>query len=126
MMEQIVTIEGNNVSNFKDFVQEFNRVFCSQFNSVWHGNLDAFNDFLSWPEKKYTLVWKDSDLSRQRLGYDKMANWLEECIQNCHPSNVPELQLRLEGARCNVGQRMFDWLVEIIRDNQEFVELRLE
>src|SRR5436853_75061 len=101
MTDHIVTIEGRNVSNFKDFVQEFNRVFCSQFNSVWHGNLDAFNDYLSWPEKKYTLVWKDSDLSRQRLNYHEMASWLEERIQNCHPSNVPEFQLRLEEARHN-------------------------
>jgi hypothetical protein len=55
-----------------------------------------------------------------------MAKWLEERVRSCHPLNVPEMQRRLEAARRGEGETMFDLLVEIIRDNSEYVTLRLE
>ena len=121
----VFTIDGRNFDDFAGFVREFNRVFCSPFNVVWEGNLDAFNDYLSWPEEKYTLVWKHSGLSRQRLGYSEMVRWLAERVQHCHPANVTQMQAELEAAKRNEGPTVFDWLVEIIGENHEFCELQL-
>ena len=123
----VYEIDGRSFVDFAGFIEEFNRVFVRQFDSTWNGNLDAFNDYLFWPDQHpYLLVWRHSDLSRQRLGHEEMAKWLEERVRHCHLLNVPEIQRRL-GAACRVeGETMFDLLVEIIRDNAECVTLRLE
>jgi hypothetical protein len=126
MSEPVFIIDGSKFDDFAGFIQEFNRAFSSQLGAEWHGNLDAFNDFLSWPGGKYTLLWKQSDLSGRRLDYDKMAKCLEECVRHCHPTNVPHMRERLEKAERGEGQTLFDVLLEIIRDNKEYVDLRLE
>ena len=124
MSKPVLTIDGNNVYDFASFIQEFNRTF-SQFDVEWSGNLDAFNDYLVWPDGEYILVWERSELSRQRLGFDEMVKWLGERVQHCHPANVPQMRERLEAAKRAEGQTMFDLLVEIIRGNKNYVELRL-
>jgi hypothetical protein len=40
-------INGENFENSDGFIREFNRIFISQLDAEWHGNLDAFNDYLS-------------------------------------------------------------------------------
>ena len=122
----IYVIDGDNFTDFDSFTKEFTRVLCSQFGANWRGHLDAFNDFLYWPERPYVLVWKSVERSRAALGHGEMVKWLEERIKNCHPTGVPHFQERLDAARAGQGPTMFDFLVEIIRDNEEFVELRLE
>ena len=124
-MLPVLTIDGSKVGDFACFIQEFNRIYA-RFDVLWNGNLDAFNDYLAWPDEKYVLVWKDSDLSRARLGYGEMIKWLEERVQHCHPSNASHMQERLEAAKLEKGQTMFDLLVEIIQDNSDYVHLRLE
>jgi Barstar (barnase inhibitor) len=92
-------------------------------------NLDAFNDFLFWlceDKGPYTLIWRNSALSRQNLGHEAMACKLEAMLKTCHPSNIPLFRQRLDRARRGEGPTLFDWLVEIIEDNKDFVRLRLE
>ena len=125
MSQPVLTIDGNKVSDFASFIQEFNRIYAP-FDVLWKGNLDAFNDFLVWPDEKYILVWKDSARSREKLGHGEMVQWLEGRVQHCHPSNVPQMQERLEAAKLGKGQTMFDLVVEIIQDNSDYVQLRLE
>ena len=119
-------IDGNNFEDFTGFIREFNRCFYAYTEGGWNGNLDAFNDYLVWPEEKYALIWKDSDKSRQRLGHAEMVKWLEECLHHCHPLSVPHMQERLEAAGREEGQTLFDLIVEIIRGHKDFVDLRLE
>jgi hypothetical protein len=56
------------------------------------GNLDAFNDILSWPSletgQRYALTWKNSALAKEGSGHAAMARELEQMLQSCHPSNV--------------------------------------
>ncbi len=125
MSRSVLTIEGKNVHDFESFIQEFNRVY-SHFGVLWSGSLDAFNDYLVWPDQRYALVWKDSGLSRVSLGHGEMVKWLEERVQHCHPQNVPHMRERLEAAKLKRGQTMFEQLVEIVEDNGDYVQLRLE
>ena len=125
MAQPVLTIDGLQVNDFASFIQEFNRIYAP-FDVLWKGSLDAFNDFLVYPNEKYILVWKDSDRSREKLGYGEVVKWLEERIQHCHPSNVPHMRERLEAAKLGKGQTMFDLLEEIIQDNSDYVQLRLE
>jgi hypothetical protein len=95
----------------------------------WRGNLDAFNDMLAGgfgtPDDGFILIWRNSAISKEKLGYAETVEWYEIMIQHCHPSNVKAITRRLEHARDNVGYTLFDKLVEIINDHKN-IELRLE
>lgn len=125
MSQLIVTINGDQVHDYSGFIQEFNRAF-SGCSADWDGNLDAFNDYLVWPEGAYVLIWKDSEVSRRALSYEEMSKWLEERLQACHPSNRQQIRQWLEAAKDGQGPTMFDTLIEIIGVNTGYVELKLE
>ena len=126
MSEQTYVIDGADFTTFEEFCREFSSV-CLEGHE-WNGNLDAFNDFLSWPmaEDRYTLIWKNAELSRQRLGHDELVRKLNSMLKSCHPSNIAEIEARRDRAMNNEGPTPFDWLIEIINNNDDFVELRLE
>jgi RNAse (barnase) inhibitor barstar len=129
MNKKVYEIDGNNSSNLHEFATDFTNRLNLEIG--WLGNLDAFNDILhggfGTPDEGFILVWRNSELSKQRLGYPETIKWLEERIQNCHPSNVEHFKQRLKFARQNEGQTLFDMLVEIITDEEhKDIELRLE
>ena len=50
-------VDVANVTSWEEFITAFNEGFVSTFGSEWNGNLDAFNDYLWWPdEHPYRLV----------------------------------------------------------------------
>lgn len=135
-MSPEVIIDASQFSDLAGFAEHFSEVALrGQYR--WKGNLDAFNDILrggfGTPEGGFTMVWRHSAISRERLGYGETIKWLEERVQNCHPANVPIMKQRLAEARQGKGQTLFDMLVEIIRDHgpggeqaEDQVDLRLE
>src|SRR5258708_33663722 len=62
-------VEGARFDTFDDAAAEFTRVLG--LTMPWHGNLDAFNDFLrggfGTPDERLVLVWRGSAISRERL-----------------------------------------------------------
>jgi RNAse (barnase) inhibitor barstar len=128
MQKRVYEIDGDNFSTLEEFAAEFSNKL--QLDIRWRGNLDAFNDILhggfGTPDEGFVLVWKNSELSKKRLGYQEMIKWLEACLPTCHPSNIEPIKQRLELARQNKGQTMFDMLIEIITDEEhDDVELIL-
>jgi hypothetical protein len=119
-------IKGTQFSTLDGFFEEAWQVLVGERRQTDFTYLDAFHDIMSWPTSPYVLVWSDSEVSRQCLGHSEIAKKLDEMLQHCHPSNVQDVAQRLERARRAEGPTMFDWLVEIIRDNSEFLTLRLE
>jgi Barstar (barnase inhibitor) len=121
-------IDGRNFNTLGGFYHEVGRVLLSE--PRWTGNLDAFDDILSWPcfeaGGPYLLVWQYSALSKQHLGHEQMTQKLETMLQNCHAANTPEPTERLEQAKQGQGPTLFDWLVEIMEENQDYLTLRLE
>src|SRR5687768_14776802 len=117
MSDKIYTLDGLKFSNLQEFAKYFSKIFL--VNYEWNGNLDAFNDILrggfGTPEEGLTIVWKNSDISRERLGYAETIKWLTERNDNCHPSNISHFQQRLEQAKQNSGETIFDIIIEIIR-----------
>ena len=120
-------VDGATFNTLGDAAAEFNRVLG--LTMPWQGDLDAFNDFLrggfGTPHEGFVLVWRGSAVSRERLDYGETIKWLEERVQNCHPTNVPVMQQRLAAARRGEGQTLFDMLLEIVQDHED-IELRLE
>jgi hypothetical protein len=95
----------------------------------WDRRLSAFGDVLrggfDTSNGGFILVWRSSELSRERLGYPETVRQLEARLQRCHPSNRSIFEGELAEARHGRGPTVFDWLVRIIRRNPE-IELRLE
>lgn len=55
MREYVVDVSA--ASSWADFIAAFNEGFVRPVGGDWSGNLDAFNDYLSWPdEHPYRLV----------------------------------------------------------------------
>lgn len=120
----VYEIDGEHFSTLEGFFQELWPIVAGSPNSG-RTNLDALNDVLSWPDQPYELVWKNSALSKVRLGYPEIARKLEMLLQTCHPSNRDDILVRLDRARSAVGPTMFDWLVELIRENEPYLTLQL-
>ncbi len=121
------TIDGQNFATLDEFYEEVGRVLIP--GQRWGKNLDAFIEILSWPFNKerrpYTLIWKNSAISKARLGHAELARKLESMISSCHPAAIPSVHARLQQAREGKGPTLFDWLVEMMQKSQEHVELRL-
>ena len=127
-------IDGTRFSTLEEFYDEVSSVLIPDV--FWGHNLDAFNDILrggfGTPEEGFKLIWKNSALSRQRLGYQETVRQLELRLARCHPSNREHVAKDLEAVTRKEGPTVFDWLVEIIRvhglggsEEEDHVELNL-
>lgn len=135
LAKQVFEIDGNNFSTLETFCDEVSRVLM--LSSAVRSNLDAFNDILrggfGTPDEGFILRWKNSDVSRQRLGYAETARQLERRLEQCQAEHRPRVTRELELARSEQGETVFDWLVGIIREHgpggsesEDAVELILE
>ncbi|MFF2176553.1 hypothetical protein ACFVT8_08860 [Lysinibacillus sp. NPDC058147] len=97
----------------------------------WNGNLDAFNDILFGGfgeievEEEYTIIWRNSDKSKNDLGYEETIIKLNENLERCHPSNKKYVLQEIKDAKMNKSPTIFDSIKEIILDNKN-VTLILE
>ncbi len=134
-MKKIYEIDGRRFSTLEEFARHFSEVVLREY--CWRGNLDAFNDILrggfGTPEDGFVLLWRNSEISKVNLGYAKTTAWLQERIQNCHPSNVDRFREELEEARKGIGPTLFEIIVDTIRrhgpegeEPEDGVELILE
>jgi len=118
-IEATYEIDGENFSTLEEFYALISRVVIP--GASWGHNLDAFNDILrggfGTPDAGFVLRWKNSNVSRQRLGYPETVRQLQLRMDRCHPSNIESSAVELHAALSGVGPTVFDWLVEIIRDH---------
>jgi hypothetical protein len=117
VVKTVYEIDGRNFSTLGEFFAVVGRVLIP--GADWGHNLDAFNDILrggfGTPDGGFVLRWKNSNVSRERLGYPETVRQLQRRLGRCHPSNRELVAAELEQARRNVGPTVFDWLVEIIQ-----------
>jgi RNAse (barnase) inhibitor barstar len=110
-------IDGRDFATLEEFYHVISRVLIP--GTEWGRNLDAFNDILrggfGTPEGGFVLRWRNSTVSRERLGYPETARQLKRGLARCHPSNRRSVNEDLERAQRGVGPTVFDWLVEIIQ-----------
>lgn len=78
-------VDCRQVRSYEDLVEAFNKAFIELVGGKWNGNLDALNDYLSWPEPNpYELVI---------LGADHCANVFDYRANERHEKNLwPLLQ----------------------------------
>lgn len=64
------TIDCRSITSYQDFIELFNTVLIRPAGGEWGGNLDAFNDYLSWPENvPYRLTILGTDRCKAILNY---------------------------------------------------------
>ena len=44
-------VDCREIASYEDFIEVFNKALIEPAGGKWSGNLDAFNDYLSWPKK---------------------------------------------------------------------------
>ena len=135
MAKAVYEIDGREFATLEEFYEVVSRVLIP--GAGWGHNLDAFNDILrggfGTPEGGFVLRWKNSAVSRERLGYPETVRQLQRRLTRCHPANRQWVAEDLERARREVGPTVFDWLVEIIQvhcaggqEQEDGVELVLD
>jgi RNAse (barnase) inhibitor barstar len=112
-----LVIDGERFSDLDGFYDEVSEHLIP--GAQWGRNLDAFNDILSGgfgtPDEGFRLLWLNSQLSQERIGWEETGRFLERKLTTCHPQNVAAVEADLEAARMHVGLTLFDILVEIIK-----------
>jgi RNAse (barnase) inhibitor barstar len=112
-------IDGQNFDSLEGFYDEFSRKVIP--GAKWGRNLDAFNDVLfggfGTPVGGFTLVWRNSELSRQRLSHSETVNYLREKLATCHSTAKETVRRELEAAEQGRGQTIFERLIEIIESH---------
>ena len=112
------TVDCRSIGSFGDFVEAMNQGLISRVGGEWNGHLDAFNDYLSWPEgEAYELELLGAAHCAITLGHDAKAAWLRYILSTCHPSNEESVRSRLARAERGQGETLYDVICMIIRDN---------
>ena len=135
MSKPSYTIDGSRFYTLEEFYEEVGDVLIP--GAEWGKSLDAFSDILrggfGTPDGGFIIKWRNSELSRERLGYTETVRQLERRLQQCHSSNLERISRELANAKLGIGPTVFDWLVESIREQcaggeeqQDGAELVLE
>ena len=78
--------------------------------------MDGFDDILYGFEGE--IIWKDSDKSREDLGFDSTKEFYENKIRIGKPFNIELIQQKLDDLIDGNGQTLFEILIEIIESHQ--------
>ena len=126
-MSHTFIIDGNNFTTLEGFYEEFSSAVLPGI--MWGKNLDAFDDVLYGGFGELaggdTIIWKNSQRSREQLGYRETVRQLERQLQSAHPSSHESILLAIELAKNIKGETVFNWLQEIITEHPE-LQIRFE
>lgn len=128
-------IDGAAFEDLQGFFDEVSRQLVP--GAAWGRSLDALDDVLrggfGTPEGGFVLHWRNSRLSRERLGHQETVRVLERRLETCNPLSAPYVREDLEAARMGRGPTLFHALVGLIRahgpggdEAEDGVELVLE
>ena len=113
--KKMTVINGGHFSDLEGFYNEVSELFMKDEN--WKvGTLDGFDDILYRIDSDIT--WKNSQKSKEDLGFDLTKEFYENKIRIGKPFNVDLIQQKLGDLMDGKGQTLFEILVEIIESHQ--------
>ena len=113
--KKMTVINGGHFSDLEGFYEEISELFMND--EDWKvGTLDGFDDILYGFEGE--IIWKDSDKSREDLGFELTKEFYENKIRQGKPFNVKLIQQKLDELIEEKGETLFEILVEIIGSHQ--------
>ena len=108
-------INGSHFSDLSGFYNEVSNVFMKD--EDWKvGTLDGFDDILYGFQGE--IIWKDSQKSREDLGFNLTKEFYENKIKQGKPFNVELIQQKLDDLIDGNGQTLFEILIEILESHQ--------
>jgi RNAse (barnase) inhibitor barstar len=118
-VKKVYEIDGNSFDDLEGFLDVIGRILIP--GCYWGRNLNAFNDILrggfGTPEEGFVLRWRNSDVSREKLGFPETLKSLNRQLLNCHPSSLLTVQREISDAQLGLGKTLFDTIIDIIRDH---------
>lgn len=113
--KKMAVINGSHFSNLAGFYEEISQLFIE--NEDWKvGTLDGFDDILYGIETDIT--WKESQKSKEDLGFNLTKEFYENKIRQGKPFNVELIQQKLDELIDGNGQTLFEILIEIIESHK--------
>ena len=113
--KKMTVINGGHFSDLEGFYNEVSEIFMND--EDWKvGTLDGFDDILYGVDSDIT--WKDSEKSKEDLGFDLTKEFYENKIRIGKPFNVKLIQQKLDELIEEKGETLFEILVEIIESHQ--------
>ena len=113
--KKMTVINGGHFSDLDGFYEEVSKLFMKD--EDWTvGTLDGFDDILYGVDTDIT--WKNSQKSREDLGFDLTKEFYENKIKQGKPYNVKLVQQKLDDLIDRKGQTLFEILIEIIQSHQ--------
>ncbi|PTT34499.1 ribonuclease inhibitor [Chryseobacterium sp. HMWF028] len=126
----MIVIHGGHFSSLGGFYEEISNVLMKDVD--WKvGTLDGFDDILYGGfgvfenKEEIEIIWKESQKSKEDLGYEATREFYENKIRQRKPFNIELIQRKLNELTEGKGQDLFDILVEIIESHAN-ITLRLE
>ncbi|MCD9855246.1 ribonuclease inhibitor [Epilithonimonas sp. JDS] len=108
-------INGSHFSDLSGFYDEVSDVLMKD--EDWKvGTLDGFDDILYGFQGE--IIWKDSQKSREDLGFNLTKEFYENKIKQGKPFNIKLIQQKLDDLIDGNGQTLFEILVEILESHQ--------
>ena len=108
-------INGSHFSDLLGFYEEVSDVLMKD--ADWKvGTLDGFDDILYGFEGE--IIWRESEKSKQDLGFEATKIFYENKIKQGKPFNVELIQQKLDDLIDGNGQTLFEILVEIIESHK--------
>ncbi len=113
--KKMTVIKGGHFSNLEGFYEEISQLFMKD--EDWKvGTLDGFDDILYGVDTDIT--WKDSQKSKEDLGFDLTKEFYGNKIRQGKPFNMKLIQQKLDELNDGNGQTLFEILIEIIESHQ--------
>ena len=113
--KKMTVINGVHFSDLEGFYNEVSELFMND--EDWKvGTLDGFDDILYRIDSDIT--WKNSQKSKEDLGFDLTKEFYENKIRIGKPFNVDLIQQKLGDLMDGKGQTLFEILIEIIESHQ--------
>ncbi|VXB67576.1 ribonuclease inhibitor [Chryseobacterium sp. 8AT] len=118
--KKMTVINGGHFSDLEGFYEEISQLFMKD--EDWKvGTLDGFDDILYGVETD--IVWKDSQKSKEDLGFDLTKEFYENKIRQGKPFNVQLIQQKLDELIAGKGQTLFEILIEIIESHKNITSI---
>lgn len=121
-----IVIDGTQFSDLKGFYEEISEKLMK--NADWKvGTLDGLNDMLYGvpetfkPNGKVEIVWKNSDKSKEDLGFKTTLDFLENKLKIGKPYNEDLILKQKKDLIAGKGQTLFQIIIEIFSQHQNIV-----
>jgi len=118
-----IIINGSHFSDLDGFYDEISKVLMK--NTDWQvGTLDGFDDILYGgfgvfeSQDEVEINWKDSQKSKEDLGFEATRSFYENKIRQGKPFNTELIQHKLDKLISGGGQTLFEILIEILESHK--------